>query len=71
MTQIAINSDILALSIIFIALLAMHLYFKIANLRKVNKALWLQVDNGRMEREALEIKLQQLKWQNQILKEVK
>ena len=71
MTHLAIDNDVLALSIIFTTLLAVHLYFKIRNLRKVINALLLQTRNGRKEREALETKLQKLKWQNEILKEAK
>ena len=71
MTHLVFNTDVLALSIIFTALLAAHLYFKIRNLRKVINALLLQTRNGRKEREALETKLQKLKWQNEILKEAK
>ena len=70
MTHLAINTDVLALSIIFITLLATYLYFKIRNMRKVIKALLLQTDNARDERIALEIKVAKLQWQNEILKEV-
>ena len=70
MTHLAINTDVLALSIIFITLLATYLYFKIRNMRKVTKALLLQTDNARDERIALEIKVAKLQWQNEILKEV-
>ena len=71
MTHLAINTDILALSIIFITLLAVHLYFKIKSMRKVINALSLQADRGRKERIALEVKVERLKWQNEILKEAK
>lgn len=71
MTHLAINTDILALSIIFITLLAVHLYFKIKSMRKVINALSLQTDRGRKERIALEVKVERLKWQNEILKEAK
>ena len=70
MTHLAINTDVLALSIIFITLLATYLYFKIRNMRKVIKALLLQTDSARDERIALEIKVAKLQWQNEILKEV-
>ena len=71
MTHLAINTDILALSIIFVTLLAVHLYFKIKSMRKVINALSLQADRGRKERIALEVKVERLKWQNEILKEAK
>ena len=71
MTHLAINTDILALSIIFITLLAVHLYFKIRRMRKVIKAMLLQADYARDERNALEVKVERLKWQNEILKEAK
>ena len=71
MTHLAINTDVLALSIIFTALLAIHLYFKIRNMRKVIKALLLQADYARNEQNALEVKVERLKLQNEILKEAK
>ena len=71
MTHLAINTDILALSIIFITFLAIHLYFKIRSMRIVIKALFLQADNAREENVKLKVQLQRLKWQNEILKEAK
>ena len=71
MTHLAINTDVLALSIIFTALLAIHLYFKMRNMRKVIKALLLQTHNERKEKEALRVKYGKLKLQNEILKEAK
>ena len=71
MTHLAINTDVLVLSIIFITLLAVHLYFKIRSMRTVIKALFLQADNVREENVKLKVQLQRLKWQNEILKEAK
>ena len=71
MTHLAINTDVLALSIIFTALLAIHLYFKIRSMRKVFKALLLQADRARNEQNVLEVKVERLKLQNEILKEAK
>ena len=69
MTHLAINTDLLALSIIFLTFLAVHLYFKIRMMRKVIKSLLCQEDNQREENVKLKIQLQRLKWQNEILKE--
>ena len=71
MTHLAINTDVLALSIIFMTLLAIHLYFRIRTMRKVIKALFLQADHAREERDTLQAKYQKLKLQNEILKEAK
>lgn len=71
MTNLAINTDLLALSIIFITFLAIHLYFKIRSMRTVIKALFLQVDNAHDENIKLKVQLQRLKLQNEILKEAK
>ena len=69
MTHLAINTDLLALSIIFLTFLTVHLYFKIRMMRKVIKSLLCQEDNQREENVKLKIQLQRLKWQNEILKE--
>ena len=71
MTHLAINTDVLALSIIFITLLAVHLYFKIRSMRKAIKAFLLQAEYERGENVRLQVRLQQLKYQNEILKEAK
>ena len=71
MTHLSINTDVLALSIIVMTILAIHLYFKIRTMRKVIKALMLQADYAREERDVLRAKYQKLKLQNEILKEAK
>ena len=71
MTHLAINTDILALSIIFITFLAIHLYFKLRSMRKVIKALFLQVELAQNEKIELKAKMYKLKLQNEILKEAK
>ena len=71
MTHLVIDTDVLALSIIFISLLSIHLYFKISDLRKVIKAYMLQAQSARKEHRSLEVKLNQLKLQNEILREAK
>ena len=71
MTHLAINTDLLALSIIFITLLAIHLYFKIRSMRKVIKALFLQVELEQNEKIEIKSKMYKLKLQNEILREKK
>jgi len=71
MTHLAINTDILALSIIFITFLAIHLYFKLRSMQKVIKALFLQVELAQNEKIELKAKMYKLKLQNEILKEAK
>ena len=71
MTHLAFNTDVLAISIIVITLFSTHMYFKIKSMRKIINAYKLQADYERKEKTKLETKLQQLKWQNEILKEAK